>query len=112
PYKFKVFLEQSGFKKTYMNDSQKPTFVKIKSNIVEETSIEKIKDHTLNFLLDKRKIDIWSYFAAYSALFSETYLLMLDSIELMMLDDTPKKSFIAFKNGILEVTKNEINLID
>src|SRR5699024_1467305 len=69
-------------------------------------------DHTLNFLLDKRRIDIWSYFAAYSALFSETYLLMLDSIELMMLDDTPKKSFIAFKNGILEVTKNEINLID
>lgn len=112
PYKFKIFLEQSGFKKTYINDSQKPTFVKIKSNIVEETSVEKIKDFTLEFLLEKRKIKVWSYFASYSALFSETYLLMLDTIELMMLDDTPTKSFISFKNGILEVTKNTTNLID
>ena len=37
---------------------------------------------------------------------------MLESVELMMLKDTSKKSFIAFQNGILEVTKNNTNMID
>ena len=37
---------------------------------------------------------------------------MLESVELLLLKDTKTKSFIAFKNGILEVTKNEANLID
>src|SRR5699024_1379425 len=100
---YKMFLEQNGYKKSYLNDSQKPTFVKIKSNIVEETSIEKIKDFVLNYLLSKKLINVWSYFAGYSTLFSEHFLLMLDSIDLMMLDDTKEKSFIAFRNGILEV---------
>ena len=112
PYKYKVFLEQNGFKKTYLNESQKPTFVKIMSNIVEETSVEKVKDFVLDYLLSRRHINIWSYFASYAALFSENYLLMLDSIELMMLDDKREKSFIAFKNGILEVTKKDTNMVD
>jgi hypothetical protein len=37
---------------------------------------------------------------------------MLESIELKMLTDTRTSSFIAFKNGVLEVTKNEVKLID
>lgn len=37
---------------------------------------------------------------------------MLESIELKMLNDTRNTSFIAFNNGVLEVTKNEVKLID
>src|SRR5699024_9675314 len=62
--------------------------------------------------LSKKLINVWSYFAGYSTLFSEHFLLMLDSIDLMMLDDTKEKSFIAFRNGILEVSKDNIELID
>lgn len=112
PFKYKIFLEQNGFKKAYLNESQKPTFVKIFSNIVEETSIEKIKDFVLDYLLNKKLVNVWNYFASYQMLFSESYLLMLDSIELMMLSDTKDKSFIAFKNGILEVDKINYKLID
>jgi hypothetical protein len=110
--KYKTFLESSGFKKYFPFETQKPTWVKITSNQVEETSVEKIKDFVLNYLLEKKEIKAWSYFAGYSTLFSETFLLMLDTVDLMILKDSKDKSFIAYRNGILEVTSKEIKLIE
>ena len=37
---------------------------------------------------------------------------MIETVELMMLKDTKTTSYLAFKNGILEVNKNHIKLID
>jgi len=110
--KYKLFLERNGFKKYFPNDSQKPTWVFIESNKVSETSVEKIKDFVLNYLMQRSEFDVWSYAATYQNLFSENFLLMLDTIELKMLQDEKDKSFIAFENGILEVTKDKIKLID
>jgi hypothetical protein len=110
--KYKKFLESSGFKKYFPYDTQKPTWVKIVSNQVEETSVEKIKDYVLNYLLDRGEIEVWSYFASFQNLFSEGFLLMLDTVELLILKDTKDKSFIAYRNGILEVTKNKCELVE
>ena len=112
PLHFKIFLENNGYKKTYINESQSPTFVKIIENKVTETSPEKIKDFVLNYLMKNKEIDVWNYCANYSNLFSEQFLTMLDSIELAMLEDTSKYSHIAYNNGILKVSKDEINLHD
>lgn len=111
-YKYKLFLERNGFKKYFPNDTQKPTWMHINSNKISETSVEKIKDFVLNYLLNRNDIDVWNYCANYQNIFSENYLLMLESVELMLLKDTKTKSFIAFKNGILEVTANEYKFID
>ena len=110
--KYKFFLERNGFKKHYPNDSQKPTWVYIKSNKVKITSVEIIKDFVLNYLMEKKAFEVWNHCAKYQNLFTENFLLMLESIELKMLSDTRLTSFIAFKNGVLEVTKNEVKLID
>lgn len=110
--KYKLFLERNGFKKYFPNDSQKPTWVFIESNKVSETSTEKIKDFVLDYLMDRSEFEVWNYCASFQNLFSESYLLMLDTVELLMLKDTKYKSFIAFYNGILEVTKDKIELID
>ena len=110
PLKYKIFLERNGFKKFFFGDSLKPSFVKIESNIVNETSTEKIKDFVLNYLLENNETDVFSYCATYQNLFTDSFLAMLETIELMMLTDTKKKSFIAFKNGILEVTKDKLFL--
>lgn len=110
--KYKFFLERNGFKKFFPEDCQKPTWVKIISNKVVETSIEKIKDFVLDYLLNRGEVDVWKYCANYPNLFSDKLLLMLDSVELMMLKDNKFKSFFAFKNGILEVDKNKHKLID
>lgn len=112
PLKYKYFLERNGFKKHFPNDSEKPQFVFVESNKVEVTSISRIKDFVLDYLLDKKEIDVWNYCANYQNLFSEAYLLMLESIDLFMLNDTRDKSYIAYNNGILEVSKNEKKLID
>ena len=110
--KYKLFLERNGFKKHFPSDTQKPTWLFIKSNKVIETSTEKIKDFVLNYLIQRQEIDVWKYCASFQNLFSENLLSMLETIELMMLKDTKYKSYLAFQNGILEVTKNEVNLID
>lgn len=112
PLKYKFFLERNGFKKHYPNGSQKPTWVFIQSNKVKITSVELIKDFVLDYLLNKKEFEVWNYCAKYQNLFSENFLLMLDSIDLTMLNDTREKSFIAYNNGVLEVTKKEIKLID
>lgn len=110
--KYKLFLERNGFKKYFPTDSQRSNFVYIESNKVSETSIEKIKDFVLNYLSERSAFDVWNYCSTYQNLFSDNYLLMLDTIELKMLNDEKHKSFIAFQNGILEITKESIKLVD
>lgn len=110
--KYKLFLERNGFKKHYPNDSQKPSWVFIESNKVKITSVEIIKDFVLDYLMEKKEFEVWNYCAKYQNLFAENFLLMLESIELKMLNDTRTTSYIAFNNGVLEITKNEIKLVD
>tara|TARA_R110002051_G_C8752039_1_gene500343 strand:- start:1 stop:2364 length:2364 start_codon:yes stop_codon:yes gene_type:complete len=110
PLKYKLFLEGNGFKKYYPEGTDKPTFVKIQSNKVKETSTSKIKDFVLEYLVELKEFDVWNYCAGYQNLFSDQFLLMLDSIDLMLLKDKINKCFIAFNNGILEITKNKLEL--
>ena len=112
PLKYKMFLERNGFKKYFANDTEKPSFVYINSNQVEITSTAKIKDFVLDYLIYRNELEVWNYCANYQNLFSEQFLLMLESIELLMLTDTRTTSYIAFKNGILTIKSNEIKLID
>lgn len=110
PLKYKRFLENNGFKKHFPNDADKPSFVFIESNKVELTSTSKIKDFVLDYLMSKKQLDVWNYCAVYQNLFSEQYLTMLESIDLMMLSDTKTTSYFAFSNGILEVKKDSLLL--
>lgn len=112
PLKYKYFLERNGFKKHFPNESEKPQFVFVESNKVEVTSVSRIKDFVLDYLLEKKEIEVWNYCANYQNLFSETYLLMLESIDLFMLNDERDISYIAYNNGILEVKKDSKKLID
>lgn len=110
--KYKFFLERNGFKKYYPVGTQKPSWVFIESNKVKITSVEMIKDFVLNYLITKKEFEVWNYCAKYQNLFAENFLLMLESIDLKMLNDTKKISYIAFNNGVLEITKDEIKLVD
>jgi len=110
--KYKLFLERNGFKKYFQSDAQKASWIYVSSNKVVETSAEKIKDFVLNYLLERNEWDVWNYCASFQNIFSETYLSMIESVELLMLQDTKFKSYIAFENGILEVTKDTTRLVD
>ncbi|MEX0939754.1 MAG: BT4734/BF3469 family protein [Candidatus Babeliales bacterium] len=110
--KYKLFLQENGFKKHYPGDAQKPTFVYVFQNKVVETSTDKIKDFVLSHLLEIKEYQVYEYCSKYLNMFSDNYLSILDSIELIMLKDTKYKSYLAFNNGILEVTKDNIKLVD
>lgn len=112
PLSYKLFLERNGFKKYFPEDSLIPSFVRIKSNKVKMTSTEIIKDFVLDYLLENKKMDVWSYCASYHNLFSENFLSMLETIELLMLKDKKYESYIAFNNGILKVSGSNVQLID
>lgn len=112
PLKYKIFLESNGFKKHFPNESDKPQFVSIESNKVKLTSVSKIKDFVLDYLMERKELDVWNYCANYQNLFSEQFLLMLESIDLMMLKDDRETSYLAFKNGILKIKKDNKELID
>ncbi len=110
--KYKTFLERNGYKKYYPSDSQHSNLVYVFENRVIDTSKERIKDFVLDYLLKRGEIEVWNYCVKYHNLFSEEFLIMLDTIELMMLKDARDKSFIAFKNGVLVVTKDTIDLVE
>ena len=109
--KYKMFLEKNGFKKYFPNGSQIPTLVYVYQNKVVETSVEKIKDFVLSYLMNKEEIEVWIYCSKNNNMFSEQYLLMLETVEFLMLKDTKECSYIAYNNGILEVSKDNAQLI-
>jgi hypothetical protein len=110
--KYKLFLERNGFKKYFPANNLKSILVRVISNKVDVTSVEVIKDFVLGYLLDKKEFQVYDFCAKYENLFSEKYLIMLDTIDLVLLQDTATKSYIGFRNGILEVTQNKTKLID
>lgn len=113
PLKYKLFLESSGFKKYYPNNNENviSNWVYIRSNIVVETSTERIKDFILDYLLGSKKVDVWNYVVNYQNMFAENFLNLLGSIDLTILKDKSDTSYLAFKNGILEVKKGGTKLI-
>lgn len=112
PLKYKLFLEESGFRKYYPSQNQKPFFVRVRSNIVEEIAIEQIKDYILDYLMQLGEYKVWKVCANYATLFSYTFLTLLENVELLMLRDSKTSSYICFKNGIAHIEKDEVTLID
>lgn len=111
PIKYAQFLVKHGFNKYYPDGAEKPTFVRVKENKVNLSSIEQIKDFVLNYLIEKGQIVVWNHCSRSPYLFNENHLNMIDSIDLKMIQDTKKESFIPFKNCVVKVTKDSIKQI-
>ena len=111
-FDFKTFLEANGFFKYYAEKSEVPIFVRVISNIVSNSSVEKIKDFVLNYIEDLKLYDVWDHLSGSLSYFRDSYLMMLDSIDLKMLEDTKNNSYLYFDNGVVDVTGKDVNLID
>jgi len=111
PIKYSEFLVKNGFNKYYPENAERPTFVRVKENKVRLSSAEQIKDFVLTYLLDKDEVKVWNYCSRSPYLFNENHLNMIDSIHIHMLQDTKSESFIPFKNGVVMVTKDKVNIM-
>jgi hypothetical protein len=111
PSKYKNFLEENGFNKFYPEASDSPMFVRHQQNIVNTTSVEKIKDFVLDYLKEKNEWEVFNYVTKSTMLFNEKHLNMLDSIELKMLQDTADECFLYFQNGVVRIGKDKIDFL-
>jgi hypothetical protein len=109
---YKKFLTVNGFNKYYPENAEMPVFVRVIENKVKICSVDQIKDFVLNWLYEKKEIDVWNYMAENTKYFNERYLNCLDPIHLKMLFDSSDNSFIPYLNGVLKVTKTKVELID
>jgi len=111
PHDYAIFLHKHGFAKYYPERSNKPTYVYIEENKVSESSVELIKDFVLKYCLAKGELDVYNHCAKNTQLFTESHLNMLESIEMRILQDSRYVSYIPFNNGVVEVTKDKVELL-
>ena len=109
PILFQLFLQSNGFYKYYVDGTS--ILVRVQSNILEIVSVEHIKDFVLDYLKENNEIEVWNYCAESTKLFTDNYLSMLDHINVELLSDTKNTAYIPFKNGVVKIQKNKIDLL-
>jgi hypothetical protein len=114
PHKYKYYLEQNNFSKFFPSDGKTFTFIKIKENIVEETSPAHIKDFVLTDLLNRDGLgySVYDFMALNSKYFTPEFLSMLDSKDVKMNEDNKDCCFLYYKNKVIKITTKNIEHID
>lgn len=109
-FKFKLFLENRGFFKVQLNDTEF-TFVRVKDNLINEINETNIKDFVLDHV-ENIDLSAYNFFARSTGKFTESYLNMLSTRELNMLRDSHDTSYLFFSNVIAKVTKDKVETIE
>jgi hypothetical protein len=109
------FLQSKGFFKYYIDEDKNPDnimFVQIHNNLVQISSVKKIRDFVQKYLRDAdAPANVYNYFLRAVKLYKEDYLLSLHSIEIEFLKETKKESYLYYNNCIVKVTGDSIETI-
>lgn len=111
-YNYKLWLESYGFYKYYPDGSDNFIFVKVTNNLIDNTSEVKIKDFVLAELLKLGEHKVYELMAGTPKYFKDDYLNILGETSIYFKEDTIDKSYIYFRNGAVEVSKDGVNIID
>ncbi len=120
-YKLQVFLTTVGGFRLYFYDENSTIYrlVRIKDGFVEESSTEQIKRFIKNYI--DRLPDSFDggitpqdllehIYRGASALFSDAFFEFFDRADINFLQDAQDTSYFPFKNGVVCVSKNKIEL--
>jgi hypothetical protein len=108
----KELLEEEGFGKIYIGNE--PLFIRVKENVISEVTIPLIKDFIYSYvdetILDQRRKGLVKEKLIRSArtILTESVLTFLNTLEPEFVRDEKEKAYFFFKNGFVEVTKDEI----
>lgn len=109
---FKEFLEDNGIYKYCPPGSDSFIYVRVKDNLISNTSVESVKDFVLNWLYTKGDMNVYNHFADKTRYFKEDFLGMLQSIDAYFVRDDKHTAYIYYENCAVKVTKDVIELID
>jgi len=114
PHKFKFFLEGANYMKYYPTDTDTFTFIRKEGNLIEETTVERIKDFVMEYLLTKDGIGYtpYDFIANRTATFALSYLSMLKSADIAIQSDTKKDGYLYFQNCAVLVQTDKVEQID
>jgi len=114
PHKYKFFLEQNQFCKFFPEGSLSYLFVKIDSNLLEDTAPTYIKDFVLQYLLDREDVGYspYDFMANQTRLFKDDYLSMLQTAEVNLKKDTEDTCYLYFTNCAIEIKPDTVTTID
>ena len=111
-YNYKTWLQQNGFYKYYPEGAEGYIFIRLENNLIDNTTEEKLKDFVLSEMLKIKELKVYEYLTSNPKYFKEDYLNLLDNINVSFKEDTIEEGYIYFKNCAVEVTKENINVID
>ena len=120
-YKLQVFLTTNGGFRLYFYDSNSTIYrlIRIKDGFVEESSTEQIKRFIKDYI--DRLPDSFDggvtpqdllehIYKGASILFSDAFFEFFDRAEIQFLSDSKELSYIPFKNGVVCISKDSIEL--
>lgn len=105
------FLREHGFGKTYVESDLDSRLVRVQDNVVEYTSVERIKDFVLSHVRDHGTEDIEdTLLRGANVYFSTALFEALPPLGLNFHQDTAERAFFYFQNGFVEVTAEGFQL--
>jgi len=112
PTSFKKFLEDSGFHKFYPHGSENFVFVQVTNNLIDNSTVDKIKDFVLDYLENKEDSSVYDYFASNTKFFKEDFLSMLSPVDVLFINDTNEQAYLYFRNCAVMITKEGATPVD
>lgn len=112
-FKFKMFLQDEGFRKMYPALGTAYVFVKVEDNLVSNTSESVIKDFVMAYVEATGDRRVFNYMAGKSSIFKEDFLSMLDPIDIEFVRDTSDHGTLFYQNCAVRVYRSgDVKMID
>lgn len=110
PLDFVRWLESNGFFKYFPEGSVMPTLVSINENRVTLTSEDMIRDFVKDSIC-KDFPSVYNHFIKSTGLLKPQTLNSLESIDLKMLQDDVDSAYIPYRNGVVKVSNDSVQLL-
>jgi len=106
-YRFKLFLEDNQFFKNKPNENSSFNLIQKNDIFLKIKDEFDIKDFVLDFVENELKSEkAFNLITSRTSLFKRDFLSMIKSEEIETLRDTEDKSFLFYKNGVVEINKD------
>lgn len=110
-YNFKYFLEQENFFKNKPNENSTFNIIKKDGIFLKIKDEWEIKDYVLDFILnEKLGQKVYNLMTGKASLFKRDYLSMIKTEKIETLRDSIDTCYLFYQNGVVEVTKNNVEL--
>lgn len=112
PNLFRDFLTKEGFYKYYPEGSKNFVFVRVKDNVITDSSEEVIKDFILKYIESTGDMSIYNFFAMNTKFFTENFLNFITNVDSRFMTDDSETAYLYYNNCAVKVSRRGVEKID